>query len=58
MPEIKHLCPCCLDVKVCKRDDNGAIFKIAKVTTFTGKKLAIYPRGNTFAKKACKVIFA
>jgi hypothetical protein len=57
LSDIRHLCPCSLDIKTCKREDTGEIFQIGRILTGTAKGACVYPEGNELAKKTCKVVF-
>jgi hypothetical protein len=57
LSDIRHLCPCGLDIKTCKRKDTGEVFQIGRILTGTAKGACVYPEGNELAKKTCKVVF-
>jgi hypothetical protein len=57
LSDIRHLCPCGLDIKTCKREDTGEVFKVGRILTGTAKGTCLYPAGNEFAKMTCEVVF-
>jgi hypothetical protein len=60
LPEIRPYQPCAVEIKTVKVTETGEQFNIAKVTAIIKNKpayFALYPKGNSFAKQTCKVIF-
>jgi hypothetical protein len=64
LPEIKHLCPCSLEIKECRKMKNGVYFgkqfNVAKVISWANNEryvCAIYPIGNDFARETCEALF-
>lgn len=57
LPEIRHLFPCGLDIKTCKREDTGEVFQIGRILTGPATGTCLYPAGNEFAKATCEVVF-